>query len=214
MNSGSHLLAAAISLSALAACHSPKEPEKPIEPQEPVTTTVTVGRASAGINAVPTGERGIYRINTDMEQVTQVRIVSNTGDGAEGRPVEAGHWSFDRSTGRLRVDVPIDDANETVIALGTRARPPQVMLPAGVDLGSVRVIVGDRLGVEGQDYTIDRDPEMAKGFGPDTPENPLHYYIRATIVPDPAHPEMAKGFAIGNRGDLETIRRLLENGPH
>lgn len=214
MNVGSHPLTAAIILSALVACQNPNGPKQPMARKEPVATTVTVGGRSEGMNAVPTGERGIYRISTGMEQVAQVRVVPKTGDGAESRLVEASHWSFDRSTGRLRIDVPVDDSSETVIVLGTRARPPQVTLPEGVDFGSVRVVVGDRLGVEGEDYTVDRKFGLLKLLGPDTSENPLRYYVEATLRPDPAHPDVAQSIAFGNRGDLETIRRLLGTETH
>ncbi|MBI5361781.1 MAG: hypothetical protein HZA53_01295 [Planctomycetes bacterium] len=213
MNSGSHLLTAAIMLSVLVACQSPKEPKEPTAQREQATTSVTLGRRSEGVNAVPTGERGLYRINVGMEQIEQVRVVPQKGDGAESRLVEPGHWTFDRSNGRLRVDVQVDDTGETVIVLGTRARPPHIMLPEKVDFGSVRVLVGDRLGAEGQDYTIDRNSGSLKLLGPDTPENPLRYYVQATMVSDPAHPERARVVAFGNL-DQKTIGRLLEIEPH
>ena len=209
MNAESQLLAAASILSMLVACRSPNGSNEPVAPEKPIATTVTVGGRNESVNAAPTGERGIYRVDVGMDRVAEVRVVPETGGGAESRRVETSHWSFDRSTARLRVDVPVDDSSETVIVLGTRARPPQITLPEGVDFGSVRVVVGDRLGIEGEDYTVDRQSGLLRIRGPDTPENPVRYYVQATLKADPDNPDMAQGIAFGNRGDMATVLRLL-----
>jgi hypothetical protein len=212
MHSGSSLLVVLISLAGLAGCQS----SKPTAPKdEHVTTTTTMsGERAFNANAQPTDERGVYSLAFGMDAISQVRIVPQAGDKAEGRLVDAAHWSFDPSTGLLRVAVPVDDAAEIVVVVGTRARPPQVKLPAGVDFDSVRVVVGDRLGVEGKDYTLDRKTGLLKLLGPDTAEAPLRYYVQATLKPDPAHPEATSSVAFGNLGDLEVINRALGTERH
>ncbi len=208
----SSLLVVLIAIAGLGGCQS----SKPAAPKdEPATTTTTMsGTRGVGANAQPTGERGVYSIAFGMDAISQVRIVPQAGDAAEGRLVDAAQWSFDRSTGILRVAVPVNDATETVVVLGTRARPPQIKLPQGVVFDSVKVVVGDRLGVEGKDYTLDRKAGLLKLLGPDTPEAPLRYYVQANLTPDPAHPETTSSVAFGNLGDLEVIHRALGTEGH
>jgi hypothetical protein len=208
----SSLLVVLIAIAGLGGCQS----SKPAAPKdEPATTTTTMsGKRAFNANAQPTDERGVYSLAFGMNEISQVRIVRRAGDKAEGRPVDAAQWSFDHSTGLLRVAVPVDDATEIVVVMGTRAQPPQVKLPAGVDFDSVRVVVGDRLGVEGKDYTLDRKTGLLKLLGPDTPEAPLRYYVQANLMPDPAHPETMSSVAFGNLGDLEVIHRALGTESH
>ena len=211
MNSSSSLLALLVALPGLGGCQSQAKET----PHPPVVTTTTLSASRVeGINAQPTKESGVYRLGVATEDVAQVRIVPKDGDRAEGRLVDAAKWSLDHSTGLLRVDVPVDDATETVIVLGQRARPPQIKLPEGVVFDSVRVVVGDRLGVEGKDYVLDRKTAFLRFLGTDSPENPLRYYVEATIGPDPAHPEVVTSVAFGNIGDLETIHRALGTETH
>ena len=154
---------------------------------------------------------GAGSVGYKRAQITQVRVIPKNNGGTGGDPLEASDWSFDPSTSSLRIDVPVDGAREMVVALGTRVRPPQVTLPEQVDFESVRVIVGGRLGVEGEagDYTLDRESRLLRLLGPDTPENSLRYYVQASLLTDPAHPNRGLGIAFGNHGDQVTIRRLI-----
>jgi hypothetical protein len=205
MHARTHLSVAVSFLSALGACHSPKE-----EPKEPVrSATVTAAARTEAINAAPTGEHGIYQVFLGMERITQVRIVPTRGDAADGRTLDPGLWTYDQATNRLQLNAPVDDTRETVIVIGAHRRPPEVRLQEGADLSSVRVIVGDHLGVEGTDYSLDRSTSLLRLLGPDTPESRLRYYIHYSLRPDPAHPELGQSVAFGNRGDMETVRRLL-----
>jgi hypothetical protein len=166
------------------------------------------------LNAMPTGERGKYRLNIGLEQVTEVRVSALHGEPSEKRTIDPKHWSYDPATGVIRIDEPVDDSRETVIVLGVPHRPPMVKLDANADLHSVRVVVGDHVGVEGKDYSIDSQEKVLRFLGQDTPEAPLRYYVQYSVRPDPAHPEIVQSFASGNRGDMDTIRRLLETPAH
>lgn len=211
MSPNSSRLVVLIALAGLGGCHSTT---KATPHTEQVSTTTMSGSSVDGVNAQPTGERGTYSLGIAMEDISQVRIVPKESDRSEGRLVDAAHWTLDRSAGLLRVDAPVDDATERVIVLGKRARPPQVALPAGVDFDSVRVVVGDRLGIEGKDYVLDRKTGLLKLLGPDSPEAPLHYYVQAMLEPDPAHPGVESSVAFGNIGDLELIHRALGTERH
>jgi hypothetical protein len=209
MDARTHLSIAVSFVVALAACQGPKE-----QPKEPVgSTTITAATRTEAVNATPTGEHGTYQVFLGLERITQIRIVPTKGDAADGRTLDPGHWSYDQAKGRLRVDTPVDDTRETVVVLGAHRRPPEVRLHEDADPSSVRVIVGDHLGVEGTDYSLDRKAGLLRLLGPDTPESPLRYYIQYSLRFDPAHPELAQGVAFGNRGDMDTIRKLLGTEP-
>jgi hypothetical protein len=195
---------------ALAGCKTTEPSKTPPEPAQPVTTVTMAGpRPVGGFSASPTEEPGIYDVPFAVDQITKVKVVTLASEGKEGRELERSSWSFDPATGRLRVDQPIDDEHERVVVLGTRASPPRIRLPEGTKLDTVRVVVGDRLGIEGRDYAIDGGTRVLTMLGPDTTENPLRYYVQATLEPDPAHPGMSPGVSFGNHGDQATIRRVL-----
>ena len=78
----------------------------------------------------------------------------------------------------------------------------------------MRVVVGDRLGVEVKDYVLDRESGVLKLQGPDAPKTPLSYYVQAMLKPDPAHPGVASSVASGNIGDLEVRHRALGTESH
>ena len=195
---------------ALVGCKSEGPPKPPPAPAQPVTTVTIAGpRTFEGFSATPTAEPGVYDVPFAVEQVTRVEVVALASEGQEGREVERSAWSFDAATGRLRLDAPVDAAREAVVVLGTRARPPRVRLPERTKLDAVRVVVGDRLGVEGRDYELDRATRVLRLLGPDTPEKPLRYYVQATMEPDPERPELSIGVALGNHDNNATVRRLL-----
>jgi hypothetical protein len=199
---------AVVLLLPLAACVSAPPPPQP-QPVTKTTTSVVKKSRGSGIGTVAAGA-GVYRIRAGMDEVERVRIVPKEDDEAAGRLVEAGRWHFDRSANLVRIDDPVDAAGEKVMVEGTRSRPPQFLLPEGTQ--SVRVVVGDRLGVEGADYTIDRSTGMMKMLGPDTPENPLRYYVETTLARDPAQSNWVTGVSFGNLRDQETIHRVLGTG--
>ena len=201
-----------ILLAATSACRA-SQPRTNAPEAGPVETVVTIGARGRGQNAVPTAEPGVYRVAAAFDSLSQVRIVPKDGDAAAGRAVPSSQWTFDPPTGRLHVGGPVDDERESVVALGARARPPRFTLPEEADRDTVRVVVGDRLGVEGRDYEIDRATRVLRLLGTDTPESPLRYYAQVSLAPDPAHPELGRVVSFGNHGDLETIRRALEGAP-
>jgi hypothetical protein len=164
------------------------------------------------VNAAPTGEPGTYRVDVGLEQITEVRISALHGGTLEKRTTDPNDWNYDPATGLLRIDSPVDDSREMVIVLCVPRRPPVVRLNANADLQSVRVVVGDHVGVESQDYVIDSKEKVLRLLGPDTLEAPLQYYVEYRVHSDPAHPEVVQSF--GNRGDMDTIRRLLGTPAH
>jgi hypothetical protein len=199
---------AVVLLLLLAACRTAEPPARP-QPATTSTSVVTRTRGQ-GIDTVAAGETGVYRIRAGMDEVEQVRIVPKENEDDAGGPVEPGHWRFDRSTNLVRIDAPVDATREKVMVEGTRSRPPRFLLPEGTK--SVRVVVGDRLGVEGEDYTIDRETGMMTMLGPDTPENPLRYFVITTLERDAARPEQVMSISFGNHRDQDTIRRVLGIG--
>lgn len=206
------LLPLLLLLAGTSACRA-SQPRTNAPEAGPVETVVTVGARSSGHNAVPTGEPGVYRIPAALDSLSQVRVVPKDADPANARVLSASEWSFEPATGRLRIGVKVDDERESVVALGARARPPRMTLPEDAKLDTVRVVVGDRLGIEGQDYEIDRATRVLRLLGPDTPESPLRYYARVELEPDPAHPQFTRVVSFGNLGDQETIRRALDGAP-
>jgi hypothetical protein len=204
MHVRTHLSVVVFLFSALSGCQSPKEqPKKPVE-----TAPVPAHERTGSVNASPTGEHGIYQVFLGMERITQVRIVPTKGDAADGRTLDPGLWSYDQAkglpqrAGRRYARNRDRPRSAPATAGGTR-------LQEGAVLSSVRVIVGDHLGVEGTDYSLDRSAGLLRLLGPDTPESRLRYYIQYSLRPDPEHPELAQGVAFGNRGDMDTVRRLL-----
>jgi hypothetical protein len=210
MNAGSRLCVAISVLCVIASCHSSSpQPEKPM----PVTTVAAVARSEA-FNATPTSERGTYRLAFGLERITAVQVSPLHGEDREKRTIDANHWSYDSAKSLLHIDAPVDDSREMVIVLGARHRPPTVKLDPNADVHSIRVVVGDHVGVEGQDYVIDSEEKVLRLLGPDTPEAPLKYFVQYMIRSDPAHPELAQSVAAGNRGDMDTIHKLLGTAPH
>jgi hypothetical protein len=208
MNAGSRLCVAISVLCVVASCRSSSP-----QPEKPVTTVTAVARTEA-VNATPTGERGTYRVGIGLERITEVQISPLHGEDREKRTIDANHWSYDSAKSLLHIDAPVDDSREMVIVLGARHRPPTVKLDPNADVHSIRVVVGDHVGVEGQDYVIDSEEKVLRLLGPDTPEAPLKYFVQYMIRSDPAHPELAQSVAAGNRGDMDTIHKLLGTAPH
>jgi hypothetical protein len=116
----------------------------------------------------------------------------------DGEP--AGGAEPPRSDGR-------DGARELVVVLDRARRSREWRLEQGAELSSPNV-VGDRPGVKGQDHAPDRERASLRLLSTDAPHALLRYYAQYELASDPAHPEVTRVLAFGDRGDSKELRRL------
>jgi len=117
-----------------------------------------------GINVSPVPDSpGTYLVNPRFERVAEVSVVKNAvpdidGPPPESRTLPASAWSYDRTSSRLVLRNPVDDASYWVMVRGRFNYPMTFFPERPVETGSVRVIVDGAIGLEGIDYRCGSDP--------------------------------------------------------
>ena len=104
-------------------------------------------------------------------------------------------WVFDPAKNCLSIKSSIiKDAYNTLIK-GKRVIPWKWIVPEGIDINSVAVLIGGRLGIKGVEYDINEKDRIVTFLKPELCTSEQKYLIYA---PDPNHIMPEEGFVFGN----------------
>lgn len=163
-------------------------------------------------NLLPTGNPGEYYLYDFMDSIEKVKVIYFRGqEPVAGQRVHSeltrDQWSFDEDTHLLHVKTDVDNEKQSVRIYGIQTVPWAWKLYEPLQSNSVRVLIGDRTGVRGEDFEVDEAQGLIRFLKPEDCVDSTKYYIifayKSTNVPG------IRGGSMGNHDDQAAIRRFL-----
>jgi bla regulator protein blaR1 len=161
------------------------------------------------INALSTETAGVYHVLPVFEKVLAVQITKSGGphDRAHSRFPDAGtEYTYDAKTARLVIRVPLNVADDHVTVRGLRAVPWMWRMKGPIEKDSVRVLLGGRAGVRGEDFEVDEAGGIVRFLKKDHCSRKKSYYIAYCLV---GKDQQA---SIGNHHDRAAVRKFMARG--
>ncbi|MFB3786134.1 MAG: M56 family metallopeptidase [bacterium] len=163
------------------------------------------------INVEKTGQEGdytIFHIAPAFESITRVDIARGGPKGpTDKRTLKPEEYLAEPEQHRVKVKTASVDG--VVIVSGKQRVPWAWNFGKPLEPGSVKVLIGARLGKPGVDYTVDEAKGTAAFLKKEDCVKDAPYFIMYGFKRDPKSPNFSTGGAIGNHKLDAAARRLL-----
>ncbi|MEW6233745.1 MAG: M56 family metallopeptidase [Candidatus Omnitrophota bacterium] len=132
------------------------------------------------------GDSGVYFVKSSYQTLQEVKIIYKGEPLKELKTLNKKDWNFDPQTHLLTVTAPVNDKWESIAVTGEKSVPWSWKGKRSIRPGSVKVAIGEKMGVKDEDFSIDENEGIIRFLKKEDCQPDQYYYIQFCYTPDPA----------------------------
>lgn len=165
------------------------------------------------VNIEPTGVPGEYYVADFMDSIEKVKVKYFKGqepiDGQDlSHELTDDQWSFDEDTRLLHVKTDVDNKKQLVIIYGKQTVPWTWKRKEPIQPNSVKILIGDRTAIRGEDFEVDEDQGLIRFLKPELCVDSTKYFISFMYKQPSSRPGISSE-SMGNHDDLAAIMKFM-----